>query len=1160
MAQETKQSSYTAQSIQVLKDLQAVRVRPSMYIGDTGSRGLHHMVQEVLDNSVTYDTPVVVRTNNEIKLTSIGLLVDMMIERDQNRGEEREMQKSLNKGDIEVLCFNQKNFKLNFKKIYSFIRHKVNSEIYRVSLTGGRHIDITPYHSLFTIKEDKVTPASLAELKAGDYVLIPRTAWPEVEQNKFIDILDKLEVLDEEITKNVTLSNIREVLRNNKEVKAAITTLLKKKESMGDYLHYDYLPFELYKKLDRVFKNKIKEACFVGTRYSKIKPVLPVTRELIELLGLYAAEGSIRTDKDTGGKTVIFSFGASEAELIDYTKTLIEKVFHHKANISKAHDTAVNVNLYSNFISLLFEKLLKTKTRSTQKCVPDIIFNIPKDLKERYLIAYLSGDGCPSSIFVQHLIGNTSPLEDYTKKIAFNTASYNLCLGLQYLLSAIGKTYSVRMIKLENIKSSAYVSNTGQSLLIQAKSQAYGFDFYWNCKNSYVNYIPFKNFILSASKTASVNRKTGIRIPKVIKYAKENKLRLKENALNFINGDLGLCKIRHIDQISYDKEWVYDLSVIDDENFVGGFGPVICHNSIDEAMTGNCNYIQVKIHKDNSVTVIDNGRGIPVDLHPTEKKPAVEVVLTMLHAGGKFDHKTYQVSGGLHGVGVSVVNALSAWLEVEVKRDGKIHRQRFEKGITKTPLEIIGKADGTGTSVTFLADKEIFNSTIYEYEILSKRLRELAFLNAGLKIEITDERNNQRETFQYSGGLKAFVDFLNKSREKLSQPIYFQKDENKVKLEAAMLYNTSYTTTLVSFVNNICTIEGGTHEEGFRTSLTRGINDYIKKAKLTDLKITGDDVQEGLIAIISVKIPEPQFEGQTKTKLGNSEVKGIVSSIVYEKLVEFFEENPSVAKAIVQKCTEAAKAREAARKAKELTRRKSALESGSLPGKLADCQERNPAKAEIFIVEGDSAAGTAINGRDRKTQAILPLWGKMLNTEKARIDKVFGNEKLQPLILALGAGIGEDFNIEKTRYHKIILTSDADVDGRHICTLLLTFFYRYMRPLIEKGYVYVAMPPLYKITKDKKEYYIYNEKKLEELFAKIGQENCVIQRYKGLGEMNSDQLWETTLNPEARHLKKITIEDAAIADELFTILMGEEVQPRRKFIFEHAAQVKNLDI
>ena len=586
----------------------------------------------------------------------------------------------------------------------------------------------------------------------------------------------------------------------------------------------------------------------------------------------------------------------------------------------------------------------------------------------------------------------------------------------------------------------------------------------------------------------------------------------------------------------------------------------VLDNAIDEAMTGNCTHIQVKIHKDNSITVIDNGRGIPVDIHPTEKKPAVEVVLTMLHAGGKFDHKTYQVSGGLHGVGVSVVNALSSWLEVEVKRDGKIHKQRFEKGITKTPLEIIGKAEGTGTSITFLADHEIFNSTVYEYEILSKRLRELAFLNAGLKIEITDERNNQHEVFQFSGGLKAFVDYLNKGREKISQPIYFQKEENQIKLEAAMIYNTSYTSTIISFVNNICTIEGGTHEEGYRTSLTRAVNDYIKKAKFTDLKLIGEDVQEGLIAIISVKIPEPQFEGQTKTKLGNSEVKGLVSSIVYEKLVEFFEENPAVAKSIIQKCADAAKAREAARKAKDLTRRKSALESGSLPGKLADCQERSPEKAEIFIVEGDSAAGTAINGRDRKTQAILPLWGKMLNTEKARVDKIFGNEKLQPLILALGAGIGEDFNIAKIRYHKVIITSDADVDGHHIATLLLTFFYRYMRPIFEKGYLYIAMPPLYKVTKDKKEYYIYNEKKLEELFAKLGQDGCTIQRYKGLGEMNSEQLWETTLNPEARYLKKITIEDAAIADELFTILMGEEVAPRRKFIFEHAAQVKNLDI
>ncbi|MBI2107009.1 DNA topoisomerase (ATP-hydrolyzing) subunit B [Candidatus Woesearchaeota archaeon] len=586
----------------------------------------------------------------------------------------------------------------------------------------------------------------------------------------------------------------------------------------------------------------------------------------------------------------------------------------------------------------------------------------------------------------------------------------------------------------------------------------------------------------------------------------------------------------------------------------------VLDNSIDESLAGYCTHIKVIVHQDGSITVEDNGRGIPVDIHPEEKKSALEVVMTILHAGGKFDKKSYQVSGGLHGVGISVVNALSKLLIVQVKRDGKIHQQAYARGIKTSEVEVIGETKETGTIVKFYPDEEIFPETEFKYDILVGRLKELAFLNKNLKIEILDERNSKTETFQYEGGIKSFVESLNLGRTALHPVIYFDTEKEKIQVEISMQYNNSYVEVTHSFVNMIHTIEGGTHEEGWRTALTRVVNDYIKKNKITDIKLTGEDAREGLTTVISVRVPEPQFEGQTKTKLGNSEVKGLVSSIVYDKLGTFFEENPSVAKLIVQKIVDAAKSREAARKARELTRRKSALESGSLPGKLADCQERDPSKSEIFIVEGDSAAGTAVGGRDRKNQAILPLWGKMLNVEKARIDKIFGNDKLQPLILSLGCGIGEEFNVDKLRYHKIVIMSDADTDGHHIATLLLTFFYRYMRPLIEKGYVYIAMPPLFKIKKGKDEIYVYNEAERDKVLDQIGRDGVAIQRYKGLGEMNAEQLWETTLDPERRYMKQITIDDAAVADQMFSILMGEEVGPRRDFIFEHANEVRNLDV
>ena len=586
----------------------------------------------------------------------------------------------------------------------------------------------------------------------------------------------------------------------------------------------------------------------------------------------------------------------------------------------------------------------------------------------------------------------------------------------------------------------------------------------------------------------------------------------------------------------------------------------VVDNSVDEHLAGHCSKIKVGIHKDNSISVLDNGRGIPTGMNQQEGKTGVELALTVLHAGGKFDKDSYQVSGGLHGVGVSCVNALSSWLKVFVKQKGQIFTQEYKEGFPQGPLKPIGTTTDSGTQVTFLPNNNIFSETVYEYDTLKKRLRELAFLNPGLEISLLDERTNQQETFLYEGGVKDFVNFLNEGKGTIGEIIQLEKEHNKVVVHVAMQYNESFAQTVYSYVNNINTIEGGTHVVGFNTALTRVINTYIRKNKLTDKSLTGDDAREGLTAIISLKVQHPQFEGQTKTKLGNSEIKGLVDSVITEKLSEYFEENPSVAKSIIHKAISAAKAREAARKARELVRRKGALSSTSLPGKLADCQEKDPALSEIFIVEGDSAAGTAKQARKRETQAILPVFGKILNVEKARLDKFLKSDKLTMMIAALGCGVGEEFNIDKLRYHKIILMADSDVDGAHITTLNLTLFYRYLREIIEKGYLFIAMPPLYQIKKGKKAIYALDDEEKDKILEELGTDGVHVQRYKGLGEMNAEQLWETTVNPESRHLKKVTVEDAIEADKVFSMLMGEEVAPRREFIMANAKEVTNLDI
>ncbi len=610
--------------------------------------------------------------------------------------------------------------------------------------------------------------------------------------------------------------------------------------------------------------------------------------------------------------------------------------------------------------------------------------------------------------------------------------------------------------------------------------------------------------------------------------------------------------------------------------YIGSTGPDGLHhlvyevvdNSIDEAMAGVCSTIDVAIEKGNVIRVIDDGRGIPVDPHPTEKVSALEIVMTRLHAGGKFDKNSYKVSGGLHGVGVSVVNALSEWCTVEVHRDGKVYHQKYNRGIPEEAVKVVGETEKRGTVTRFLADGKIFDDVSFSFDVLTKRLRELAFLNKGISITLHDNRLNQdkERKFQFDGGIVSFIAHLNKNKTALhKEPIYLESEKDNVQVEVALEYNDGFNENIFTYVNNINTREGGTHLAGFKSALTRTLNERLKNSKQSkklNESLSGDDAREGLTAVISVKVPEPQFEGQTKAKLGNSEVRGIVESIVNEQLSWYFSEHPGEIEKILEKTITAAKAREAARRARDLTRRKSFLENSALPGKLADCSEKDPAKCEIYIVEGDSAGGSAKQGRDRQFQAILPLWGKMLNVEKTRMDKVVTNEKLQPIIASLGTGLGSAFNLEKLRYHKVIIMADADVDGSHIRTLLLTFFFRYMSELIERGHMYIAMPPLYKVSSGRKVQYAYNDSEKDRILDGLGdaREKASMQRYKGLGEMNPGQLWNTTMDPEQRYIMQVKLEDIVGADEMFTTLMGEQVEPRRKFIEENALAVTNLDV
>ncbi|MDI6737561.1 MAG: ATP-binding protein [Nanoarchaeota archaeon] len=1168
---EQQKSGYTADSITVLKGLEAVRKRPAMYIGDISERGLHHLAYEVIDNSLTYDMPLVVRENNEIQITKIGAFIDAYLRKNKESAYSGEtIEKVENKDNIEVMAFDIETQKLRFTKAFSFIRHKVNSKIYRVKLTGGRYVEITPYHSLFGYTNGKLTAIPCDNLKAGDKIAIPRKPWDAPTETKAIDIIDELLKLDSSKTGLVYLYSVKDIVYEP-QIKREIKNILKIKQRLYDYHNYDYMPFNLLRALSNESVQKIKQHCTIGNRNHQISPFLEVSRELVELLGIYAAEGCIRHDASQRHNALMFSFSSKEDRLIDYTLSLIKRVFNYNASRKPAHATADNVQIYSGFLFLLFEHVFKAGGRSIQKRVPSLIFNVSRHLKERYLLGYLSGDGCPSIIFTRHLTAGTLP-EGISIKLAFNTSSRELAIGMQYLLSSIGKTYSLRETHPENTKASLFVDVHGRTISIQSMNTSYGFDFYWDCNSSYSNYVPYEEFVSDSHwsiKQRIKKGQEGLSIKNICCLERNGKIALKEGAKRFIEGDLGLSRIQEINEIDYSHKWVYDISVPNGENFIAGHGAIACHNSIDEALAGHCNHISVIMHSDGSISIFDNGRGIPVDIHPEEKRPAVEVVLTMLHAGGKFDKKSYKVSGGLHGVGVSAVNALSEWLEVKVKRNGNIYTQRYERGKPVTEVKTVGKTEETGTEVRFKPDREIFTTLDYQYDILLNRVRELAFLNRGLKIDIREEATGKKQEFMFEGGIKEFVSYLNRGKKPLHEDvIYLAKEESNIQIELAMQYNDGYLENEYSYVNNIHTIEGGTHVSGFRTALTRVINNYIKKSKMTDEALSGDDAREGLAVIISLRVPEPQFEGQTKTKLGNSNVKGIVDSMITTSLAQYFGEHPRVARIITEKCVLAAKAREAARKARELTRRKTALSSGSLPGKLADCQESDPAKCEIFLVEGDSAGGcfhgdtkvaladgrnlsfkelvdehkkgkvnycytlddknnvmiarienprmtkkdaevikvvldnneeiictpdhnfrladggyaeakdllksmslaqrkitkkqiktesvasfgkavdvydlevpgthnfalaagvfvhnSAKQGRMREFQAILPLKGKILNVEKARLDKIFANNEITTIIAALGTGITDEFDKKKLRYHKIIVMTDAD--------------------------------------------------------------------------------------------------------------------------------------
>ncbi len=1170
--QNQKAQEYTAKDIEVLKGLEPVRKRPGMYIGSTGIEGLHHILWEVVDNSLTYQTPVIFEEKGKIKLEPIGELIDRYFNTNKQK-----VEKSKN-GEVEILrnvklkalSFDPKSLKLKFTPVFSLIRHKVNSKIIKVTLQEGREIEITPYHSLFTLVGDKVVPIKGSDLKVGTPIVVPRV-WKEPEKYILkLNLLEALLKLPANLTEPVYLYSIAQFLQKEK-VSKKIQDFLKERSKIHlwrDYLRKNYLPINLLRCLSfSEIKELAKERIWLGTRKNKkvrIPPVLEVSKELVEILGLFLAEGCLVKNNKKYFNRISFGVGAKEKEITQYLIKLIEKVFKVKVKANYVHNSARVIAINSYLLALIFKEIIKTGENSSTKRVPDLIFNLPPELRERYLIAYLAGDGYPAKIWKLHLTQNTSPTSKERRKFGLVTKNKLTASSLLYLLSSLNKTYSFSSLSPREGRT-IKVNYKGKISKRKIKrGKAFRVDFYWTTFSSYINYLPL-NFAFS-SLEPSLSQK-GISREKTLALAEEKKIVLSPEAFKFLGSDLGILRVKKIEEIDYQHPWVYDLSVPKGENFVAGVAPIMAHNSLDEALAGFAKNIQVRLLPGNKAEVKDDGRGIPVDIHPDTKKSALETVLTTLHAGAKFAHKVYQVSGGLHGVGVSVTNALSKWLRAQVCRDGTLYYQEYERGIPKTKVLKAGKCKETGTTIIFQPDPEIFGNKKFDLQRILEHLREQAFLTPKVKIRVIDERIKPKfiYNFYFEGGVKSLLRYIIGEEKPIHpHPFYVKGFLENVEVEVAFQYLDNFETVEESFANNIATKQGGAHLTGFRNILTRTLNEKARKEGLLkekDENLSGEDVREGLTAIISVKVPDPQFEGQTKAKLGNPEVKNIVEKIVGEALRDYLEQYPQDAKAILQKCILAQKARKAAKAARETVIRKGVLEGLSLPGKLADCISRKPEESELFIVEGESAGGSAKSARDRRFQAILPLKGKILNVEKARLDKMLANQEIRSLVIALGTAIAEDFNPDKARYHKIILMTDADSDGNHIKTLLLTLFYRYFRELIERGYLYIAKPPLYKIQAGKTIKYAFSDKERDEIVAKLKEkhQNIEIQRYKGLGEMNPEELWETTMNPETRILKKVTIEDAKEADKIFDILMGSEVLPRKKFIQAHAEEAE-LDV
>ncbi|MBI4094310.1 MAG: DNA gyrase subunit B [Candidatus Liptonbacteria bacterium] len=1173
--------SYSAKDIYVLEGLEPVRKRPGMYIGSTGPDGLHHLVWEVVDNSLTYETPVLIKQDGRIALKKIGEVIDSAVCRGtiHKIGNDAEIVRS--GFDIRAMSFNRDTLKLSWVPVSSLIRHRVNSSVVEVTLQNNRRIQITPYHSLFTLRGGTVTPIKGNELQIGDTVVVPKVfVEPESYVNE-VHLFQELLALSASKTKSINLYDVAHILTDEYKpfIKRYCVENNLGKSGNGrtwsnifyDFKRYDYLHFNAVRMLPPELRKRFHN-CRLGNKRNdafKLSPILPVDNNLVELLGLYTAEGTALSL--CGTNRVVFSFGSHEKELIEYAARLIQKVFGYRALPHYAHESATTIQIDSSLVRLIFREIFQAGSNSHTKTVPWITFNASPALRERYLIAYLAGDGYPSKEFTRCLLRGTSPQLDSRMKFTAVSASDDLISGLSYLLFSLGKTFSVGEInrKREGTVAVRYhdrvhIGKMNQSL------HAGRLDFYWHADASYINHLPYQDTVAQCfdgpTQWAFNRGQGGISLGKVTQLLEQNKIALLPRARTFVDSDLAVVKVTDAREVPYHKEWVYDFSVPHGENFVAGFSPIMAHNSIDEAMAGYAKQITVELLADDKVTVTDDGRGIPVDLHAQTKKSALETVMTTLHAGGKFGGESYKVAGGLHGVGVSVVNALSEWLRVEVCRDGSLYVQEYARGEPHAKVEKIGPCAAVGTKVTFLPDRAVFSKIQFDAKRIVDHLRQQAYLTKSVRINLLDRRETPYTLygFYFEGGLLSFVEHLCRGRSALQEePFYIHKPHEKIEVETAFLYADDIETKELSFANNIYTPDGGMHLTGFRSALTRTLNVHARAAgylKEKDENLTSEDTREGLVAVVSVKLKEPQFEGQTKARLGNPEARTAVETVVGEALKEFLEKRPQEARRMIEKVLLAAKARKAAKAAKETVLRKGALTGFTLPGKLADCSTRDPAESELFVVEGDSAGGTAKQGRDRRTQAILPLRGKILNVEKARIDRMLTNNEIRALVVAIGTAIADEFDLAGLRYHKIIIMTDADVDGAHIRTLLLTLFYRYFPQIIEHGHLYIAQPPLYRIQAGKEAHYAYTEQEKEKIVKVIKAQNLNIQRYKGLGEMNAGQLWETTMDPRERILKLVSVRDAEEASRLFDVLMGDAVEPRKQFIQAHATAVKNLDI